>query len=112
MNSRSSRLAKEKERLVATIAMQRAELEIGMEPVRTALHTMDRVRAATSYVTGHLPLLGVGLSMLLLTRRRRPARRIPTGGIFWRTAQWGLKASRWWSRWKMLASVVPYVKRL
>ena len=90
-----------KEKLIAAIASQRLRLESDIQPVRTALHVLDRASDVAVYVVRRLPIAGAALSVLLMVVRGRPA------GILLRTAKWGLKMSRWWSRWKILTTVLP-----
>src|SRR5687767_5174786 len=96
MTLRSRHLAMRREKLIAAIASQRVRLETDIQPVRTALHVLDRVHDATGYLLRRLPIVSIGLGVIFLVMRGSPT------AFVLRSAKLGLKVSRWWGRWKML----------
>lgn len=93
-----------KRALVSRIALQRIELQAGVERLRRPLHAFDTARAAGARLREHGPAIAMAVAPLLFLLRR------PLFGGAGFAVRMVQRATRWWTLWKLgskLFSAMP-----
>jgi hypothetical protein len=94
-DERLGELALRKRMLSSRIAVQRAELEMGLQGLRRPFQAFDRAKAAGARALEHGPAIALILAPLLFLLRR------PLIGGVGFAATLVKKATRWWTLWKL-----------
>jgi hypothetical protein len=104
-DERLAELALRKRMLSSRIALQRLELEGGLQGLRRPFEVFDRAKAAGARLLEHGPAIALVLAPLLFLLRR------PLIGGVGVVASLAKKATRWWTLWKLgskMFSAMPH----